>query len=203
MKHILSVLIALCLAGGGALHAQQAEKAKSILDQAAANYKKSQGISIQFEGTQPGTLLLQGDCFYLNCGGVESWFDGKTQWSYMQQNNEVTISSPTPEELEAINPYAIINSYNTRFRYGYKGEENINGNKTYHLALAPKQKGDIKVISLWLSKNYSPVRIIIKDHDGNAQTFNIRSYTTQSKQPESAFRFDTKKHPKAEVVDMR
>ena len=121
----------------------------------------------------------------------------------MQQNNEVTISSPTPEELEAINPYAIINSYKTRFRYGYKGEENINGNKTYHLALAPKQKGDIKVISLWLSKNYSPVRIIIKDHDGNAQTFNIRSYTPQSKQPESAFRFDTQKHPKAEVVDMR
>ena len=102
MKHILSVLIGLCLACGGTLHAQQAEKAKSILDQAAANYKKSQGISIQFEGTQPGTLLLQGDCFYLNCGGVESWFDGKTQWSYMQQNNEVTISSPTPEELETL-----------------------------------------------------------------------------------------------------
>ena len=203
MKHLLYLIIALCSASGSMLYAQQPGKAKEILDQAAATYKKAQGISMQFEGTQQGTLLLQDDRFYLNYGGMESWFDGKTQWSYMQQNNEVTVSSPTPEELDGINPYSIINSYKTRFRYGYKGEEIINGSKTYHLALAPKQKGDIKVISLWLTKSFSPVRIIIKDHSGNAQTFNIRNYKAQQNLPASTFRYDTKKYPKAEVIDMR
>lgn len=203
MRHLLSIFITLYIAFGNTLYAQQTEKAKQILDHAAKTYEQSQGVSIQFDGTQQGILQLQGNRFHLNCGGVESWFDGKSQWSYMQQNNEVTISSPTLEELDAINPYAIINTYKTRFRYGYKGEENINGNKTYHIALAPKQKCDIKVISLWLSKSYSPVRIIIKDHNGNAQTFDIRSYTTQAQLPESTFRFDRKKYPKAEVIDMR
>ena len=66
------------------------------------------GIRATFGGTGNGTLLLKGNQFYLNSGGIQSWFDGKTQWSYLESSEEVNVSNPTPEELQTINPYALL-----------------------------------------------------------------------------------------------
>lgn len=109
--------------------AQKDAKAQAILDKTAAAYQKAEGIAITFGGTQKGTLLLKGSCFYLDCAGVKSWFDGKTQWSYVQQNEEVTISNPTAEEIQSVNPYALITSYKTLFNYRYRGFQTRNGKK--------------------------------------------------------------------------
>lgn len=120
--------------------AQKDAKAQAILDKTAAAYQKAEGIAITFGGTQKGTLLLKGSCFYLDCAGVKSWFDGKTQWSYAQQNEEVTVSNPTAEELQSVNPYALITSYKTLFNYRYRGFQTRNGKKGQEVVLTPRQK---------------------------------------------------------------
>ena len=79
-----------------------------ILDKTAAAFRQAQAVSITFGGTQEGTLLLKGNKFHLNTGDVETWFDGKTQWSYLRQNEEVNVSTPTPEELQSINPQHLL-----------------------------------------------------------------------------------------------
>lgn len=120
--------------------AQKDAKAQAILDKTAAAYQKAEGIAITFGGTQKGTLLLKGSCFYLDCAGVKSWFDGKTQWSYAQQNEEVTVSNPTAEELQSVNPYALITSYKTLFNYRYRGFQTRNGKKDRKLYLLPVKR---------------------------------------------------------------
>lgn len=52
--------------------AQKDAKAQAILDKTAAAYQKAEGIAITFGGTQKGTLLLKGSCFYLDCAGVKA-----------------------------------------------------------------------------------------------------------------------------------
>ena len=93
---VLLMGVALCQAV-----AQQDAKAESILSKMADSYRKAGGISLTFGGTQQGKLLLKGNKFCLESGGIKTWFDGKTQWSYVEQNEEVNVSSPTPEEIQS------------------------------------------------------------------------------------------------------
>ena len=105
-KKIYLLVLAFCLSTG--VFAQKDKQAREVLDKTAAAMKNAGGIRAVFGGTSNGTLLLKGEQFYLNSGGVQSWFDGKTQWSYLESSGEVNISSPTPEELQGINPYSLL-----------------------------------------------------------------------------------------------
>lgn len=186
-----------------AVFAQKNAKAQAILDKTAAAYQKAEGIAITFGGTQKGTLLLKGSCFYLDCAGVKSWFDGKTQWSYALQNEEVTVSNPTAEELQSVNPYALITSYKTLFNYRYRGFQTRNGKKGQEVVLTPRQKGEIQSITFTVSADYEPIYIGVKLSNGKTQEFNITSYQTHRNLSSSIFRFDAKKYPNAEIIDMR
>lgn len=182
---------------------QKDTKAQAILDKTAAAYQKAGGIALTFGGTQKGTLLLKGSCFYLDCAGIKSWFDGKTQWSYAQQNEEVTVSNPSAEELQSVNPYALITSYNALFNYRYTGTKTRNGKQGQEIVLTPRQKGEIKSITLSISTNYEPIYIGVQLSNGNIQDFNITSYQTHRNLNITNFRFDAKKYPNAEIIDMR
>lgn len=183
--------------------AQKDAKAQAILDKTAAAYQKANGIKLTFDGTQKGILLLKGSCFYLDCAGVKSWFNGKTQWSYVQQNEEVTISNPTAEEIQSVNPYALITSYKTLFNYRYKGTQTRNGKKGQEIVLTPRQKGEIQSITFTVSANYEPIYIGIQLTNGQTQKLNITSYQTNLNLNSTNFSFNAKKYPNAEIIDMR
>ena len=81
------------------LGAQTNKKAAEVLDKVLAEWSESSGIRADFIGTENGFLLIKGKKFYLNNGSIQSWYDGKTQWSYVADTEEVNISHPTNEEL--------------------------------------------------------------------------------------------------------
>ena len=110
--HIISLILLLATLQ---CFAQKDAKACEILDALASAYGKSAGTEIVFGGTVDGTIGLKGEKFVLECAGVKSWFDGKTLWSYIEDSEEVNISTPTPEELQSINPYAMLGIYKTGF----------------------------------------------------------------------------------------
>lgn len=202
MKRIYTTcLIILTLFVSG--HASEDKRAQNILDRTAEAYRQAGGIYIHFGGTQQGILALKGECFYLECGGVKSWFDGKTQWSYVEQNEEVTISTPSPEELQSINPYALINSYKTLFQYRYGTQHSIKGRTGNEIILTPRKKSDIQSVVIFISAEYHPLYITVKLANGETQEFRILSYQTHQPYTDAYFRFDPKKYPNAEVIDMR
>ena len=72
------------------LHAQTAT---DILDQSAAALKAAGDARIDFTANMDGSsgkgyIKLQGKKFVLNLGGMITWFDGKTMWSYVVKNEE-------------------------------------------------------------------------------------------------------------------
>ena len=67
------------------------------------------------EGSESGTIQLKGEKFVLKASEVITWFDGKTQWSYVVRNDEVNVSNPTQEELQQINPYTFLYMYQKDF----------------------------------------------------------------------------------------
>lgn len=202
MRTIYITLLLLMMSITG-IPAQEDNQAKSILDKTSTAYQHTGGVCLTFDGSQEGTLWLRGDCFYLKCAGIKSWFDGKTQWSYVEKNDEVTVTCPAEEELRSINPYAWITSYQTDFDCRYAGTQNFNGKQGYKIVLTPKVAGDIRSITLGISSQYQPLYISISLTNGENQIFNITSYKTYKNVSMESFRFNPKKYPTAEIIDMR
>ena len=185
------------------ISAQTDAKAAEVLDKVLEDLSDSNGIRADFEGSETGFLLLKGEKFYLNNGNVQSWYDGKTQWSYVADTEEVNISHPTLEELQGINPYLILMRYKTDFNYTYKGSQTRNGVKGHEIVLTPKHSEQSEVIRVFISKTYHPLAMKMEQNGQTLSEINVTSYKTDQKLEDSMFRFNKSLFPNAEIIDMR
>ena len=185
------------------ISAQTDTKAAEVLDKVLEDLSDSNGIRADFEGSETGFLLLKGEKFYLNNGNVQSWYDGKTQWSYVADTEEVNISHPTLEELQGINPYLILMRYKTDFNYTYKGSQTRNGVKGHEIVLTPKHSEQSEVIRVFISKTYHPLAMKMEQNGQTLSEINVTSYKTDQKLEDGMFRFNKSLFPNAEIIDMR
>lgn len=184
------------------ISAQTDAKAAEVLDKVLEDLSDN-GIRADFEGSETGFLLLKGEKFYLNNGNVQSWYDGKTQWSYVADTEEVNISHPTLEELQGINPYLILMRYKTDFNYTYKGSQTRNGVKGHEIVLTPKHSEQSEVIRVFISKTYHPLAMKMEQNGQTLSEINVTSYKTDQKLEDGMFRFNKSLFPNAEIIDMR
>ena len=196
-------LLVLILFLSVSLSAQKDKQAREILDKTAKALQQAGGIRATFGGTGNGTLLLKGNRFYLNSGGIQSWFDGTTQWSYLESSEEVNVSNPTPEELQTINPYALLSIYKNGYNYKYAGTKSRNGKQGFEVILTPENKQDITSITLFVSQTYQPLYIKVEQNNKSANEVIVTSYQTNQPLDNATFKFDKKKFPNAEVIDLR
>ncbi len=201
-KYIFTLLISLLILP---CFAQKDVQAKKILDQTSAAFAKAGGIKATFsikagKGQSKGTLQLKENKFVLATNDAITWFDGKTQWSYLKHSEEVNISSPTADELQSMNPYILLNIYKKGFNYKYDG--NVGNN--YKITLTPENKKQSfsKIVILISRSNYQPQHIILEQQN-NKSEITLTSYQTKQSYPNSLFQFNKKNYPNAEVIDLR
>ena len=185
------------------ISAQTDAKAAEVLDKVLEDLSDNKGIRADFGGSETGFLLLKGEKFYLNNGNVQSWYDGKTQWSYVADTEEVNISHPTLEELQGINPYLILMRYKTDFNYTYKGSQTRNGVKGHEIVLTPKHSEQSEVIRVFISKTYHPLAMKMEQNGQTLSEIYVTSYKTDQKLEDGMFRFNKSLFPNAEIIDMR
>jgi outer membrane lipoprotein-sorting protein len=180
-----------------------AQTAKSVLDKAAANVSAKEGIRANFKmtgshGNTSGQIAVKGRKFYATTPMATVWFDGKTQWTYMKNNDEVNISNPTEAQLQAINPYNFINLY----KKGYNYTLNKSGNDFVVHLTATNANAKIKEMFISINKNnYNPTQVKLLQ----GKKWTIFDITDLKKQAvaDSQFRFNSKDFPSAEVIDLR
>ena len=179
------------------------QTAKNVLDKAAASISVKSGVQAKFKmtgsmGTTNGTIAIKGNKFHATTPQAIVWFDGKTQWTYMKNNDEVNVTTPTETQLQSINPYNFINLY----KKGYNYTLNKSG-KDYivHLTAASKDK---KIRELFITVNktsYNPTQVKLLQNS-KWTIFDISDVKKQNI-PDSEFRFNAKDFPNAEVIDLR
>ena len=185
------------------LFSQNDRQAKQILDKTFSAISSSNGIRLTFKGTQSGELLMKKNKFYLNSNEIDTWFDGKTQWSYVAGNEEVNVSTPISEDLQSVNPYYLLSSYKKGFNYKYVGQKTINGKKVNEVVLTPQRRDNISSITILITTNSQPLMIKVKDRNNRENTFQVTSYNNRLNLNDSQFRFNKNKYPNAEVIDLR
>ena len=185
------------------ISAQNDAMAEKVLDHTLVALSGDSGIRADYEGTESGFLLMKGEKFYLNNGNIQSWYDGKTQWSYVADNEEVNISHPTPEEIQSINPYLILIRYKTDFDYNYKGKQTRNGVEGHEIVLTPKHSENRELIRVFISLSHQPLAMKIEHNGQTVSEINITNYQTSQKLEDEMFRFNKSLYPNAEIIDLR
>ena len=181
----------------------QAQTATNVLDKAAAPITMKDGVKADFKmsgsmGSTSGTIVIKGKKFHATTPQASVWFDGKTQWTYMRDNDEVNVSNPNESQLQAINPYNFINLY----KKGYKATLNSSGNS--HVVHLTASSAERKIKELFITvdkKTYQPTQVKLLQ----GKKWTIFDITNLKKQAtaDAEFRFNAKDFPHAEIIDLR
>lgn len=193
-----------------------AQNATSILDKANEAFVNAGGIKATFTlnsedtnqkvtYTQDGTILIKGDKFKIDFPDGITWFDGKTQWSYVKGGDEVNVSNPSGEELAGISPSILLNIYKKGYKLNYKGEATENGKKVYVVELTPESKSvDFSKLIIKLNKtDYLFTSLILYGKDGMVNSLKIKQLQTKTSLPDYLFVFNKKDYPGIDIIDLR
>ena len=180
-----------------------AQTAKQVLDKAAANVSVKSGAKASFsiKGDQfntSGTIAIKGRKFQATTPQATIWFDGKTQWTYMKQNDEVNVSNPTEEELQAINPYNFINIYKKGFKLSSK---KVNNSYEVHLKATDKKRKIQEMYIIVDQNSYRPTHV--KMQQNGKWSVLLISGLKATNLSDGLFQFNAKDFPQAEIIDLR
>ncbi len=187
--------------------ATAANVAADILNKAVSRYQSVPSLTVDFNITTPdagsvaGTLVTAGDRFRLELPGMQTWYDGRTQWSYLQSVNEVNITEPTVEELAQINPFAIVSAIKGTFTPTLVSSNQ----KRQVVRFTPTASGasDISSMTVTFDASTSWPQMIELVSSAGKVVITVTGVKTGGKLPASAFVYNKKTHPGAEIVDLR
>ena len=183
-----------------------AQTAKQVLDKTAAVVAAKSGVQANFsiKGSNSvslntsGKIAVKGRKFHATTPQATIWFDGKTMWTYMKQNDEVNVSNPTEAQLAAINSYNFIYMY----KNGYSSSLEKADNSYYvHLQATDKKKNIQEMHIMVKQKSYIPWKITYRTAKG-VVSIDISNFKATSLS-DGTFRFNSKDFPKAEIIDLR
>ena len=201
----------MCLSSLAPMQAQT--NGKKVLDNAASLIRKSGDVKTEFtattftgtteQGSTSGTMLLQGKKFQLNTPEMITWYDGKQQWCYVPETEEVNLTIPTEKEMQAVNPYAFLNLYKKGYDITMR-ESTLRGEQTYEVhLLAQDAKLSAQEIYIDVRRSDYLLLCIRVRQDKDWHRISIHSCQGGQKIQESDFTFPKEKYPNAELVDLR
>lgn len=152
-------------------------------------------------GKIEGSAILSGAAFTFSTPQIEVWYDGATQWAYLASTGEVSITEPDAEELAASNPFAILSTYEQY--YTARRLPDSNGRKRVELQPKDKSSGISSVVVIADNACKWPQTIVVTFSDGRKIDLFIDHIARRNKPAQSVFRYDAKKHPASEIIDLR
>lgn len=133
-------------------------------------------ITITQEQTQPmtyaGTLAMRDQKFALEFIGIEAAYDGQTLYMYSEDTEELTLSTPTEEELIQTNPFLYARALLPLCEYAEKAV----GDKT-QITLTPRDQslGINKFVLRLVTTTLLPVAAEIHESDGKVTTLRLNN----------------------------
>jgi outer membrane lipoprotein-sorting protein len=202
MKKIITILIIAL-----SVNSFSQNKAKSLLNEVSDKVKSYDNISIDFkyvlENTSEnikqetkGDVIMQGEKYKLNILGITRLFNGKTLYSISPEDEEVTISSESNNEEDAITPSKMLSFYEDGYTYKLDIVQNIQGRKIQYVKLTPiDSNSEINYILLGIDSNTKHIYNLIQVGKNNTKTtLTVNSFKTNEPLSKTLFTFDANKY---------
>ena len=155
----------------------------------------TEGLSTE---AQQGKAWLQGEAYKVEMVEQQMISDGKTIWTYLVDDEEVMVSNAS--EGEDNTPLKLLTSLDENYAATLTGMD-AQGNATIELA---NPKGQYRRITLRANPNKLAIKSMdVYMEDGTKLIVTVDEMKFDQELDDKFFTFDTKKHPKVDVIDMR
>ena len=206
----MKYLITLFLSFSVTVFSQDASQILNSLSEKTKSYKN---ISIDFDfkyeneledirEKKSGKIIIENEKFKLEIDDQIIVCNGKDQWIYSKETNEVQILE-YDRNNEFMNPKNLLNIYEQGYNYRYDKEIEIDS-KFYHLIdLFPNQENnEIIKISLAISKDEKMVKKI-EAFESNGAIYTYTVIKSRYNRKNLKFDFDTSKYENIYIIDLR
>ena len=206
MKRILKIVFVLFI--GITMRAQDATKAKNLLDEVSAKVKSYDNISIDFKYSlstpkekinqeSNGNVALQGNLYHFNFLGVTKIFDGKKVYTIVPEDEEITIENFDPSDDKAVTPNKMLTFFNSGYKYAWDELENVKGRKIQYIKLIPiSGKDSRKEILIGIDTQTKNIYNVIEvGKNGSKTTLTVNSFKTNQPLSKNHFTFTKSKFP--------
>lgn len=186
----------------------QDKKAKDLLDQVTAKIKSYSNITIDFKYTltnskeninkeSKGNVIIQGNKYVLNFMGVTKIYDGKTSYTIVPEDEEVTISNQNDNDDKAITPSKMLTFFNSGYKYSWDILQDVKGRKIQYIKLVPvSSKDQRKEILLGIDSQTKHIYNVIEmGKNGTRTTLTVNSFKTSQPLSKNQFTFVASKYP--------
>jgi outer membrane lipoprotein-sorting protein len=188
--------------------AQDASKAKTLLDEVTQKIKEYKNITLDFKYVLSnvseninqetrGNVTIEGEKYVLNILGITRIFDGNTLYTISPEDEEVTISSDNTEDEETITPSKMLTFYNDGYTYEMDIIQNVKGRKIQYVKLTPNDaNSEIKQVLLGIDAKTKHIYNLIEiGKNGTKTTLTVNSFKTNEPISKTLFTFDKSKYP--------
>ena len=185
----------------------KAQNTQSLLSEVSNKEKSYENIQIDFKYSLENTrenvkqdtranITLKGDNYVLNMLGVTRIFDGKTIYTIVPEDEEVTISNYSKEDDKSISVSEMLTFYENGYNYKMDIQQNIRGRKIQFIKLSPIDSNtEIKNILLGIDMQTKHIYKLIQiDSSGTSYTIIVNSFKTNQPISQNLFIFDKEKY---------
>ena len=187
----------------------QDQKAQSILKELSKKTSSYQTIEAHYTNlftseiakvneTKKGIIYVKGNAFKLETDDQLIISDGETNWIYLIDENEVSISEGNDDEM--LNPSTIFRMYEKGYKHKYVGDDG----KNYIIDLYPNESGPFTKIVMKINKSKLEINsFTMIDKHGSLFTYIIDKFIANKELSDDFFKFDSSKYPEIDIIDLR
>lgn len=189
------------------INAQNADKAKSLLNEVSAKVKSYDNMVIDFNYNlenlkekvsqeTKGNVSINGDKYVLNLMGTTQIFDGKKIYTVIPEDQEINISDYIEEDDNSITPSKMFTFYEEGYTYKWDITQNVKGRKIQYIKLTPiDSKADVKNILLGIDSQTKHIYNLIQTQDnGTKITITVKSFKTNQPLAKNLFSFSESRY---------
>lgn len=154
--------------------------------------------------TKQGKLVLKGNKFRFLFDEMDLFYNGKTQWLFQKNVDEVTISEPSGKELNEINPIFMVKAFRATHDVQFDADDDVKAhNRMLNLYPRDKSVNHFKVALVVKNTTKQIVSIKIFFKNGTSTFFTTKNYMVLKVIDESIFVFDASKYTDVIINDLR
>ncbi len=187
--------------------AQNAQKAKELLEEVAAKVKSYDNMVIKFNYTleddarnirqkTKGTVQSKGDKYKIELLGTTRIFDGNKLYEIIPEDEEINISRYDPDGDNEFSPSKMFYFYQDGYSFEWDIEQNNEGRKIQYIKLKPDDHtSGVQEILLGIDTQTKHIYKIIQIMDDqNKMVVDVTSFKVNQPLSKNLFKFNEEKY---------